>query len=286
MKRLVVFIGDKGGAGKSFACRAYVDVLRRRGVKPYLVDADGEVGHLLRYYGRRDSDGRLSREQGADGVRLFRLHADERDRVDLAEILDAGRDLIVLDLPAASVTLLRRVEEDYGFFRLAHEAGYAVTMVVVVTPEEASMASVRGAIELDPCADLVFARNLAFGDAQDFLVWDGSEREAVPPAKGKALLAQLIAEGRTLRDQLLEQRFPSRRRNRFALGTIPDEEIWRLAKREVSDEDQVGARIELDRTSHARHRRLLRRHHDHHRDCVPGRVCKAEKSVILLDPAQ
>ena len=196
MKRLVVFIGDKGGAGKSFACRAYVDVLRRRGVKPYLVDADGEVGHLLRYYGRRDSDGRLSREQGADGVRLFRLHADERDRVDLAEILDAGRDLIVLDLPAASVTLLRRVEEDYGFFRLAHEAGYAVTMVVVVTPEEASMASVRGAIELDPCADLVFARNLAFGDAQDFLVWDGSEREAVPPAKGKALLAQLIAEGR------------------------------------------------------------------------------------------
>ena len=162
----------------------------RSGKKPMLVDADAEVGHLRRMHGTRDSHGILLRPQPSDGVRPFRFHADERDRIEFASILDSGHELILVDLPAASITVLKQVEADYGFFALAHQVGYAVTLVVVVTPDEASMASVRSAAALDPHADLVMIRNLAFGDATDFVVWDGSDREGVAPAAGKAILAE------------------------------------------------------------------------------------------------
>lgn len=187
MKRLIAYIGDKGGAGKSFGCTAHAEILHRAGHKPYLVDTDGEVGHLTRMFGERDADGKLLKDQSASGVRRFRFHADERDRIEFARILDEGHDLILVDLPAASVTLLRAVEEDYGFFRLAHESGYAVTLVVVVTPDEASLASVRAAATLDPKADLVMVRNFGFGEPDDFIVWDGSARDEIAPAKGKAV---------------------------------------------------------------------------------------------------
>lgn len=191
MKRLIAYIGDKGGSGKSFGSTSHAEILFRAGRKPYLVDTDGEVGHLARMYGKRNAtSGNLLKDQGPDGVRRFRFHADERDRIEFASILDEGHELILIDLPAASVTLLRKVEEDYGFFRLAHEMGYAVTLVVVVTPDEASLASVRGAAALDPKADLVMLRNLAFGDLEDFVVWDGSDKDQIAPASGKTILEE------------------------------------------------------------------------------------------------
>jgi hypothetical protein len=189
-KRLIAYIGDKGGSGKSFGATVHATVLHRAGLAPVLVDTDGEVGHLARMFGVRDKAGMLLKEQPPEGVRRFKFHQDERDRVEIASILDEGHELVLIDLPAASVTLLRAMEADYGFFRLAHENGYAVTLVVVVTPDEASLASVRAAAALDPLADLVMLRNAAFGDKEDFVVWDGSVKENIKPAKGKAVLAE------------------------------------------------------------------------------------------------
>ena len=68
--------------------------------------------------------------------------------------------------------------------------GYGVTMVAVVTPDESSMASLRAGSDLDPQADLVLLRNMAFGDREDFVVWDGSDKENIALAKGKAILAE------------------------------------------------------------------------------------------------
>ena len=159
--RLIGYLNDKGGSGKSFACSAHADILRRAGKQPLLVDTDGEVGHLARMFGERNATGQLLTEQSLNGVRRYGFHADERDRVEFASILEERADLVLVDFPAASVTLLRAVEQDYGFFKVAHDRGYAVTLVVVITPDAASMASLRGAAQLDPNADLVLVRNAA-----------------------------------------------------------------------------------------------------------------------------
>jgi hypothetical protein len=187
--RLIGYLNDKGGSGKSFACSAHADILRRAGKQPLLVDTDGEVGHLARMFGERDATGKLLADQSRAGVRRYGFHADERDRIEFASILEERADLVLVDFPAASVMLLNQVERDYGFFRLAHQRGYDVTLVVVITPDAASMASLRGAAVLDPAADLVLVRNAAFGDSTDFIVWDGSAKENIKPAGGKALLA-------------------------------------------------------------------------------------------------
>jgi hypothetical protein len=188
MKRVILPLGDKGGSGKSTALRALVECLQADGRRPMLLECDPTVGHLMTFFGKREASGKLLSPQPADGVRQFSLHGSERDRTEFGAILDEGHELIIGDLPAASVTLLTQVERDYGFFALAHELGYAVTLLCVITPDSASAAAVRGAIELDPLADVVAIKNLAFGDEQDFIVWAGSEREGIPEARGRQML--------------------------------------------------------------------------------------------------
>jgi len=176
-KRLIIYIKDKGGCGASFACVAHAALLRRAGLKPLLVDTDGEIGHLRRNF-------------PVDDVRSFSFHAKESDRVDFAEILDEGREIVLVDMPAASLTLMGKIERDYGFVALAHRAGYAVTFVCVGTPDPASLYAIEGAAELDEDASLIFVRNHGFGENADFLVWDGSAEDGLPPHDGKAVLAE------------------------------------------------------------------------------------------------
>lgn len=176
MKRLIIYIKDKGGCGASFACVAHATLLRRAGANPLLVDTDGEIGHLRRNFPTED-------------VRSFSFHAKESDRVDFAEILEEGREIVLVDMPAASLTLMGKIERDYGFIGLAHGVGYVVTFVCVGTPDPASLYAVEGAADLDPDASLVFVRNHGFGENRDFLVWDGSLADDLDPHDGKAVLA-------------------------------------------------------------------------------------------------
>ncbi len=187
-KRLIAFINSKGGVSKSTTCRVYVEALREAGQKPLLVDCDGTVGHLFRYFGVRDEKtGEYLFPQPKDrGVRTFEIVGKAEDRVELGAVLDEGHETIVIDFPATAVTLLEQVEENYGFFALAHEMGYAVTMVIPITTEPASMFSVSDCAELDPLADLVVVRNKFFGEK--FLAWDGLE--GLPVASGKSILEQ------------------------------------------------------------------------------------------------
>ncbi|HET9394202.1 MAG TPA: hypothetical protein VFO29_11870 [Candidatus Rubrimentiphilum sp.] len=194
MKNLICTYGDKGGCGKSTEIRGLAESLIAADKNPLLVDADPTVGHLVGYLGVRDGDGYPVIPQPANGVRTYALHGSADDRVEFGAIVDSGRDLILVDLPAASATLLKAVEADYGLFAYAHERGYDVTLVCVLTPDGSSMLAVQDAADLDPRATIVAVKNLAFGDPKHFILWDGSPEENVPPATGKAIVAERGAE--------------------------------------------------------------------------------------------
>lgn len=64
MKRFVMTISDKGGSGKSVTARKLADYYRANGRDDVLlVDGDGEVGQLLKFYGERDANGRITAKQ-------------------------------------------------------------------------------------------------------------------------------------------------------------------------------------------------------------------------------
>jgi len=182
MKRLILYCNSKGGTGKSFAATGHAQLFVRSGIACRLVDTDGEVGHMARMFGVRDESGKLAKDQGNEGVIRFSLHGRERDRVDMAMLLDDPSEVVIIDMPAASFTILSQMETDYGFLSLAHKKGWNVTLVCVATPDPVALSAVTMAAKLDPLADLVLVRNLAFGDG--FLSWYGSVPDEIKPANG------------------------------------------------------------------------------------------------------
>ena len=175
-KQLILTIGDKGGTGKSTFTRLLSELHRKAKKETLLVDADGTVGQLIQFLGERDDKGKLKPDQSATaGVEYFSLHGDETDRDHLTSILESGANTILVDLPAASITVLKGVEEDLGFLALVKRYKYELTLVSVITPYRASVRGVRDVIDLAPEAVHVVVRNLKEGDEDDFELWDDSE---------------------------------------------------------------------------------------------------------------
>jgi hypothetical protein len=188
--RLIMTLGDKGGSGKSFFIRALAGIHLAAGTKDVLfVDGDSTVGTLVKFFGDRNR------------VEPYSLHGklDERDRL-VNELLRKGAKLVIVDLPATSLTRLREISIDYDVVDAAAAAGYRLTVVSPITPYDDSILDLQDAIALfDPnlCAvfdgleksaddadatmptrpvprvDYVAGINLGLGeDRTDFALWD------------------------------------------------------------------------------------------------------------------
>lgn len=189
-KRFIGVIGDKGGTGKSLVSRLIWERLRSLGKNARAFDADGTTGSFVQFYGAYDTDGNLITPQPSEGVTPILLHGSDKDRDEIASTLDTGADVVLVDFPATSLTVLQRLESEWGFFAEAGRAGYQVTLVNVITPYSASLGNVRTTFDIAPTAKNVVIRNLGFGDYDDFILWDGSEKYGIPKSKGKKMLEE------------------------------------------------------------------------------------------------
>lgn len=191
MKRLVIVASGRGGVGKSTTCRFTGEWLRDE--KPgdtLLADGDGQVGQMLQFLGKRGDDGEVLDPQPPDGVRVFALH-DERARGQLVDLLDAGKSSVLVDLPAASLGVLKKIDVEYGLRSLAGTYGYAVTLVTLITPYQASILDVVESLEFgDREVSRLIVRNLGLGSAEDFELFNGTEVEKMAKEAG-ALVVDL-----------------------------------------------------------------------------------------------
>ena len=185
MKRWILITSGKGGVGKSLLARLLAEMKREHEPRTWLVDGDGEVGQLVQYLGQRDQEGRLVREQSAEhGVETFALHA-WREEAGMREALDglirplhtAPADVLV-DLPAASLAVLAALEREAGLAQGAARLGYRPTLVVPISPMQASRVSVADALELGTGYDLVVVRSEFWGDDHDYRRWRQSRLRA------------------------------------------------------------------------------------------------------------
>jgi hypothetical protein len=189
-KRLVLVVGDKGGTAKSLFTKLLWEKIRHTHASARAFDADGTTGSFVSVYGAYTADGDLLDPQPADGVTPIFLHGDERDRDQIIRVVQTGADLVLVDMPATSLTVLHRLEADWGFFAEVGRAGYSVSMVNVVTPFPSSLSNVLKTFALAPNASNVVVRNEFFGDEDDYYMWEGSERRNRPVSKGKTVLAE------------------------------------------------------------------------------------------------
>ena len=195
MKRVIFIASQKGGAGKSTFARALLDQLRAEQLSVAAFDADGNVGQLLQYAGSRGERGVLLHEQDPfQGCGYFDIYdPDERDQIVNALALEAER--LLFDLPGGALTPLCQVldagDAPDGLINEYRHAGYRLTVVVVMTPVLASVRTVQNTIHLFGAdVDYIAVRNLAFGDEDAFVLFDGVDDDDLkqPPSKGKQAL--------------------------------------------------------------------------------------------------
>jgi len=197
MKRAIFVCSQKGGAGKTTFARGLLEVLRYEGRTVAAYDADGAVGQLLQYEGLRDRKGALLPCQDPRvGCGDFDIRDDD-DRDILLNALMDEPPVLLFDLPGGVVGELGKVLDEgdaprslFGEYRAQ---GYAITVVVVMTPVKASVRTVQHSIEsFGDAVNYIAVKNLAFGGPDDFINFDGCDQDGVklPVSEGKKALLQ------------------------------------------------------------------------------------------------
>ena len=191
--KVAIFVcSQKGGAGKTTFARALLDVLRCEGYTVAAYDADGNVGQLFQHHGLRDARGvLLARQDPCVGCGFFDIRADD-DRDLLLNALATEPPILLFDLPGGVVGELGKVvdggDTPCGLFGEYRDRGYAVTIVVVMTPVHASVRTVQHSINaFGTTVRYVAVKNLAFGAEDAFVLFDGLR---LPPSRGKQALLE------------------------------------------------------------------------------------------------
>ncbi len=195
MKRAIFVCSQKGGAGKTTFARGLLDILRCEDQTVAAYDADGHVGQLFQHHGLRDAAGQLLPGQDpCVGCGCFDIR-EEDDRDVLLNALATEPPLLLFDLPGGVVGELGKVVDHgaapFGLFSEYRDRGYAVTIVVVMTPVHASVRTVQYSIEaFGETVDYVAVKNLAFGAEDAFVLFDGCNQEGLrlPASRGKQAL--------------------------------------------------------------------------------------------------
>lgn len=188
-KRFVMVLTDKGGTGKSMLARAIADRYRRQGTSALLVDADGEVGQLYQFYCAVDAEGDPIEQTPGNGVMTMRFTGTDKERDQLLSMLDHDAPVVLVDMPAASLTALTAFDAQVGFFDELQRSGYRATLINVLSPFQSSTRTVKEMINLaGDRADYVAVINRWFGDDEDFFMWFGDAQHE--PSSGRALLTR------------------------------------------------------------------------------------------------
>jgi len=169
MKRQIIFASDKGGVGKSYGSRTFLDLARRAGRTVSAWDLDGSTGSLALLYPDRNP-------QVGAGIEDVR---DPKAKGEWLEALYGDADDVLLDVPGGALDDLARVL-DGGAPSLvaeARNAGRELVVVSVIGIKRDATGTPQDAIDrFGSAVHHVVLKNGYFGDADDFVIFDGIDR--------------------------------------------------------------------------------------------------------------
>lgn len=210
LQRLVTILSvkTKGGVGGSHLAMAIATALRMSAKDAFatvLVDLDGSTGTSIARMGERDADGRLLDEQSAEAgvVPIDLFDPEERGR--LFEVVEGGDRFVILDGPAASLSMFRNLTENLtaaDFVAHNRACGRELVVMVPVTPHLASLTTVREAIEtFGNDVHYVAVRSMRGCSEGDYVLWNEPEfRNKYGRTVGGRSKAALAAAGGSVLD--------------------------------------------------------------------------------------
>lgn len=200
-KRMILVLGQKGGTGKSTASCAILDRLRRDNVPSAAYDGDGtDVGQLHQLYAERERDRQpVFPQDPMRGVVPYDIrHEGQRDL--LLNSLQTGANVVLHDLPGGSlIPVISVAGSASALTGMAAEAGYRITLVIVLSPALAS-AFVVGDIldQFGTSVDYLAIRNRFFTRVAGFALFDGHTDATGSLIGGKSKQRLLQSNGRII----------------------------------------------------------------------------------------
>lgn len=181
-RKTILSAKGKGGVNGSHNTMATATVLRQSAGEAFatvLVDLDGSTGTAIAKMGERDVNGDIKLEQSmSNGVPAFNMF-DPEERAALFDIVETDHRFLLLDAPAASLTLFKELSENLDASDwVAHNRACDRDLIVMVpiTPHLASIVNVAQAIEtFGTDADYVVVRSMRGCSPRDYVLWDEPE---------------------------------------------------------------------------------------------------------------
>lgn len=180
-KRMIWIASDKGGVGKTFFAKNFIECLRHDGKAVAAYDADGNLGSLFKALGQRleqDQERLNPIQDPLVGVGFYNIRL-ETSRNLLLDCVGSGYPLIVHDLAGGCLQELTRIADNgdgiEGLMDAVDIFNYRVTIVHLITTDHESVESVKSFLDLfENRVDHVVIKNRAGGvRSEDFPYWIG-----------------------------------------------------------------------------------------------------------------
>jgi len=159
MKNIVFVTGDKGGVGKSFFTRIFLDYLVTKNKDFKAFDTDKTNSTLFRFFESTQF--------------VSQLDTDEEQELDqlLESLIQSNEALYVVDCAAGTMDRLRSWMSDVDFLNLASEHSIKVTLTFVLAPDLDCLQILSDSFDhFKDQVDYVVVKNL--GRGSDFSLYE------------------------------------------------------------------------------------------------------------------
>lgn len=169
---IILFHGDKGGVGKSFACSAFADWLVKQGKEVAVIDGDTQNPDVERMFADTIPVGKAN----------LRDHGGWMDVVDF--LYDNPTKTVLISMPAGIGGQFKQESEQ--FVHLVKVLDRELKMFFVINRLPDSINLLAEALDLlgENVAQTVVVRNLFFSGVEGFTRWEGSNTRKQFEAKG------------------------------------------------------------------------------------------------------
>ena len=197
---ILVVSGGKGGVGKSLVSLALIDLLRARGERLIVIDADPSNPDIARA---------LEATAKRGEIELCAIRLDECDGwLDLMNVLSDHSDAsCVINTPARSQEMLRENVE--LLFEAANKLDRKVRTLWVIDRDKDVLRLLADYLKISPPHPVHVVRNLLFGRPDQFAVYENSKVrglvEATAPQIDFPVLAARVASFLRSESKMIEE---------------------------------------------------------------------------------
>lgn len=168
-QRVIATVAPKGGVGKTFISKLLHDLLPEHGRRVSSWDLDAATGTFAVY---------------DDSIRTFDLNASNNTNSWLDDCYRSDIDDVIIDVPGGRIDDLLRTFGDSGTVALSTAVKATGRELVIVNPIGVMVAeTVTAQVVLNAFAGttarIVVVKNGRFGNADDFIIYDGVEEHGI-----------------------------------------------------------------------------------------------------------